>query len=406
MVFWGVAGAIAVAVAALLARAALHPPGDGSAAAPALDVEVYKEQLASVARDLARGTVSAEEAARLEVEIKRRLLEADRAGPVAQATKVGPGPVVALAVIAPVVVLGSLGLYWFLGAPGYPDLPLETRISLAEEARKMRPNQAAAEAQVTETAMAETTAEFDDLMAKLRAAVAERPSDLQGQELLARNEARLGRFSAAWAAQRRVIEIKGPNATAEDFAVLGDLLVLAAGGYVSPEAEAAFARALSLEPAQPLARYYIGLMNAQIGRPDLAFRLWVQLLGQSPPEAPWVPAIRAQIVDVAALAGVDYELPPVDQMPGPSEADVAAASDLTPAQRMEMIEGMVGGLADRLSSEGGPPQDWARLIRALAVLGRHGQALAIYTEAQEVFAGDRAALVMLLDAAQEANIAQ
>jgi cytochrome c-type biogenesis protein CcmH len=59
---------------------------------------------------------------------------------------------------------------------------------------------------------------------------------------------------------------------------------------------------------------------------------------------------------------------------------------MAPEDRAAMIEGMVAGLADRLATEGGPPEDWARLITAFGVLGRREQAQAVYDEALTVFA--------------------
>jgi cytochrome c-type biogenesis protein CcmH len=56
---------------------------------------------------------------------------------------------------------------------------------------------------------------------------------------------------------------------------------------------------------------------------------------------------------------------------------------------------MVSGLAERLSTEGGPPEDWARLIGAFVVLGRVEDAQAIYDEALDVFAGQPEALAVL-----------
>ncbi len=56
---------------------------------------------------------------------------------------------------------------------------------------------------------------------------------------------------------------------------------MAAGGYVSPEAEAALSEVLRREPSNGRARYYTGLLYAQTGRPDLAFRVWRPLLEDS-----------------------------------------------------------------------------------------------------------------------------
>jgi cytochrome c-type biogenesis protein CcmH len=409
MTFWIVAAVLALAVAGLVALA-LFRAGDAEAEMERFDLQIYRDQLSAVDKDLARGLVSEEEAERLRTEIKRRILEADRTadggGPTGRAPRATTLAVAALAVLA--VVGGSFGLYTWLGAPNYPDRPLMARLDEAAERRATRPDQAEAEASLPPAPAPEAGAEFLELMERLRAAVRERPSDLQGHVLLARNEARLGNFVAAHEAQRRVIEIKGPAATASDWADYGDLLVLAAGGYVSPQAERAFEAALARDDRNGTARYYMGLMHLQTGRPDRAFRIWQAQLREGPGDAPWVPPIRAQIEQAAARAGIDYSLPPAASgtaPPGPSAADVEAAEQMSPAERMQMIEGMVSGLSDRLATEGGPPEDWARLIRALGVLGRSEQAAAIWSEAQQVFA-DEAARLPILRAARDAGVAQ
>jgi cytochrome c-type biogenesis protein CcmH len=73
---------------------------------------------------------------------------------------------------------------------------------------------------------------------------------------------------------------------------------------------------------------------------------------------------------------------------------------------MEMIGGMVEGLSNRLATEGGPPQDWARLITSLAIMGNPDQALAVYTNAMEVFAGDPGAEDIIRAAGSQAGVAE
>ena len=188
------------------------------------------------------------------------------------------------------------------------------------------------------------------LVEQLRGVLAERPDDLQGHRLLARSLGGLGRWSEARAAQGEVVRILGPAATGQDLAEWAELMVLATNGYVSPEAEQALGRALSLDPGNPLARYYSGLTVLQGGRPDLAYRLWTGLLAEGPADAPWIATIEGQIDEVARLAGLP---PPGDAPPGPSPADVDAAGAMTPDERQAMVAGMVDQLGTRLAAEGG-----------------------------------------------------
>jgi len=409
MTFWLLIIGLAAAVSALLALALLRRHRTALERAD-YDIAVYREQLAAVDRDLARGILDAETADRTRTEIARRILDADRHRADAAQASAPPRVNMAMAgAVAAVLLGGSVGLYALHGVPGYGDLPLQARLAATEERRAERPRQAEAEAQAAafRPEAPQRAPEYLDLVERLRQTVAQRPGDPRGLALLARNEAALGNFAAAYDAQRRLIDALGAAATADHFADLADMMVLAAGGYVSPEAEAVLGQALSRDAQNGPARYYVGLMQAQNGRPDLAFDIWRALLEQSAPDAPWVPAIRGQIEDVAARAGRRYQLPPEGAPPaGPSAADIAAADDMSPEDRMDMIRGMVASLSDRLATQGGTPGEWARLIGALGVLGDTESATAIYAEARDVFADDPEGLAAISEAARGVGVGE
>ncbi len=71
-----------------------------------------------------------------------------------------------------------------------------------------------------------------------------------------------------------------------------------------------------------------------------------------------------------------------------------------------MIRSMVDRLSDRLATDGGPPEDWARLISSLGVLGETERAATIWAEAQTVFAGHEAELATMRAAAGQAGVAE
>jgi cytochrome c-type biogenesis protein CcmH len=410
MTFWIITLAMATLVALLLTRAVLRGGAVAPVDAAAYDLKVYRDQLAEVERDVARGVVPAEDAERVKTEISRRILAADSARNATATTGSGPKPVV-LAGIVLLVVAGSFALYLKVGQPGYGDLALADRIAFADDMRKNRPDQQQAVAAMPPLPdTPDLSPRYVKLMQQLRDTVAQRPDDLQGQLLLAQNEASIGNFTAAIAAQRRVIEIKGADASPADITDYAEMMVMAAGGYVSPEAEAALRQAINMDENEGRALYYVGLMMVQNGRPDIAFRIWNTLLRRGPEDAAWITPIKAQIMEVAALAGESrYVMPEIGTGPtakGPSAEDIESAAQMTSAERMEMIGGMVAGLSDRLATDGGPPADWARLITSLGVLGENDRALAIYTNALEVFAGDAAALDMIRSAGSQAGVAE
>lgn len=398
--FWAAAAVMVLGIAALFLQAlrrAPLPSDEGE------DLQVYRDQLAEVDRDLARGTLPASEAERLRLEVSRRLLDADRAlqSARAQSSPLGNARMAAVFVLGCLVL--AVWLYTRLGVPAYPDVPISERLAFAEETYKTRPSQAVAEAQTPPTAATNVDPAFLDLIGKLRAAVASHPDDQQGLQLLARNEATLGNYAAAAKAQAHLIALKGTAADAVDHADLAQMLIAAAGGYVSPEAEAELVRALQIDPANKLSRYYSGLMFAQVGRPDRAFALWAPLLDEGPQDAPWIKPIRSKIEDIAAQAGVNYTL--ADEK-GPDAAAMAAAGQMSAADRQEMIKGMVGQLETRLMSEGGPPEEWAKLITSLGVLGEQDRAGPVLEAARKAYAGQDSALAKIKAAAQQAGLEQ
>jgi cytochrome c-type biogenesis protein CcmH len=372
-----------------------------------LDLQVYKDQLSEVDREVDRGVLSQAQADAARLEVSRRMLEADKRVQLeVKAERTSRGiTFVTTGVIALALIGGAFGLYGLIGSPGVPDQPLMARIEAAQVARANRPGQAAAEAAAPRQET-EIAADYLALIEKLRAAVASRPTDMQGQRLLVHHEANTGNFAGARKAQQQVIALLGADADANDFTDLAEFMILAAGGYVSPEAETALSDALKRDSKLPRARYYSGLFLAQTGRPDIAYRMWINLLEEGPQDAPWVEVIRLQIPDVARAAGV--RLPdfakPRGNLSGPSAAQVGAAESMSEAERQDLIGNMVQRLSERLATEGGEPVEWARLIRAYGVLGETAKASAIWNEARETFKETPQALNMLEDAARAARI--
>lgn len=400
--FWLVAGALTLGVMLLLILAQRRAPGARPAGAP-VDVQVYRDQLAEVDRDLARGTLANEEAQRLRAEIARRLLEADRQAALnapATARQGGRGSLLVSAALVLAAGAGAVALYSRLGVPWYPDMPLERRLATLDATMADRPSQAEELARLARQPDAATLAPLE---AELAAA-----TDPEALLESFRSRYAAGEMRAAILTIQRRIALLGETATAGDHLALAIALVNELDGYVSPEAEAALRETLRRDLGNEVARYLVGEMFVQGGRYDLAFRFWRPLLEQSAPDAPWVTPIRERIETVARLAGERYTMPPLAAAAGsgPGAEDMAAAAELTEEERQEMIGAMVEQLADRLATEGGSAEEWAQLITALGVLGRIDEAREVYAEAQAIFEGHSVDLQGLREAAVMAGAAE
>ncbi|MFQ6018161.1 MAG: c-type cytochrome biogenesis protein CcmI [Kiloniellaceae bacterium] len=375
MRFWAVAAGLTALAVGLLLPPLLRRPTRGWPRA-AYDLTVYRDQLAEIERDLARGTLSADQAAAARTEIERRLLAAaaGREGPAAAdpadetsgsgapadpRRRAGRWLAVALTIGLPAA---AFALYAILGAPGVPSLPF---------AERPAPERTAAEARHDEVAR---------LAAQLAARMAERPDDPRGWLLLARTYRTIDRHAEAAEAFGEAIA-RGLD-QAEVHAARGEMLVAADNGSVGPEARRAFAAALEQDPANPRARYYAGLALAQDGHLRVALDLWVALAREAPADAAWRPVVERQIQEAAARLGLDpselpqaadtprnAEAPGTGAPPGPSAADIEAAARMSPEARAALIRAMVERLAARLEAQPEDFDGWLRLARAYSVLG-------------------------------------
>lgn len=400
--FWILAAAMCIGATLFVLRPVIGTK-DTSASTAATDVDVYKDQLLAVERDRETGVLSEAEADTIRAEVGRRLLAASQR---LETTRQHRAPRAASGVMAALVLgLLTLGVGWVyaeIGAPGEPDRPLASR-----SPGDNRPDQVTMQTRMMADAPPPAPTEREaELLGQLRDVLQERPDDATGYMLLVRSLTSLENYGEAWPAQERLLEILGASAASDDHATLAELMIFATRGYVSPEAETVLARALKMDPENRRARYYSGAALAQNGQAQLALNLWAGLVAESGGDATWKEPVRAQIRALSEETGLPLPEGIAAAQPGPSREDMQAAGDMSPEERQAMIRNMVEGLSERLADEGGTPEEWARLIGALAVLGEADRANAILEEARLVFAGNATALAAIEAAATRAGIAE
>lgn len=395
MLFWIICFILTIAVGVLVISPLIRPP---EAIAEDPQVALYKAQLEEVDRDVAREVLAPEEAERAKTEIARRLLAASGQNAATSESPVNKAGAIGIA--ATVLVLSG-GIYWQLGAPGYPDMPLQARIANGDDFRANRPTQTMAEATAPALEVPEFPEDYLESVSQLRTLVPLRETEVEGWELLAFHESQLRNYAAAADAQSTVVTLKGDQATLEDLTKLVDLYAAAADGYVSPEAEVIARRILQMNPDSIAGRYYLGAMFDQTDRPDMALQLWRSILESGAAETFHLALARRFVGDAAIRAGTNYTPPPATQV---ALEDVLGNDALDEATQAEMIEGMVAGLADRLATQGGPVNQWARLIVAYSVLGQVDDAKGILAEARDVFGASEQAVAVLDEAAARAGL--
>jgi cytochrome c-type biogenesis protein CcmH len=345
--------------------AVLWPLGRRGAASGGSDIAVYRDQLDEIARDRASGLIGEAEAEAAKVEVSRRLIaaadEAQADKSAADRSPLWRRRATALTGLL-FLPVGAAAIYLALGSPQMAERPLATQGRTLPQDNSIQ-----------------------NLVSQVEAHLARNPDDARGYEVIAPVYLRLGRFTDAVNARRRLLALTGE--TAERQADLGEALAAAANGVITVEAKAAFDRALTLDPAEWKSKYYIGIAAEQDGDNTKAAAIWIDMLKAGPPDAPWVPVVREALTRIGAAPPV-AALPPMAQTPGPNAADIAAAGGMSEKDRGDMIRGMVARLAEKLKEDGRDFDGWQRLLRAYVVLGERDKANAAAADARKALASE------------------
>ena len=364
---WIVLAAMTAAVIAVLAVPAVRNRSQAQAAdRNAYDRAVFRDQLAELDRDAARGVIGAAEAEAARNEISRRLIAVAEASPDQGRAKSGMAPFMALAACLLIPAI-ALPLYLKAGSPGLPDVPLARRMAAAE-----------------------TNSDIDALIVKVEKHLADHPDDAEGWKVLAPAYRRGGRWADAAEAYRNIVRLSPPNA--ESLADYGEALVMEAQGMVSADAHDLFTKALALDAKLPKARFFDALALKQEGKTEEAKAAFQSFLDESAPDAPWRKMLTAELNDLNG------------RPPALDSKTMADAANMNAGDRQAMIRSMVDGLEQKLAANPDDLDGWLRLIRARAVLGDADKAKAAYEKALAQFSGNGDALAQIASLAREMNI--
>jgi cytochrome c-type biogenesis protein CcmH len=288
--FWVAIAVLTAVVVRSLARPLLQPL-HGETSRNLFDAGIYRDQLAELERDLARGLIDPRAAEAARIEISRRLLavarteekiEARTEEKTAEKTaqdlfgSAAPRRTTFL-VLAFFLPLSALGIYLALGRPDLPGQPLASRTPAAE----------AIPPQVRE------------MVARLDRRLHEQPNDPDGWRLLASSYRRLGEIDKSLEAWRQLQQLNPADLGVR--AALAETLVAAADGQVTEEAHRLFKELVAEEAENPMARYFLALAQAQAGDLRGALVAWQALAKESPSEAPWLPLVQHRIAEISEM---------------------------------------------------------------------------------------------------------
>ena len=407
------------------------------------ELAVYRDQLRELENEAAQGLIDNTQAENARIEIKRRILAADRAEiptsePLSQQERR-----FAITAVTAIVVFGSIGLYAIVGSP---DLPAAATRQASVQPFSIQPpigsspptpGIKAAEQPETITAsrgQASPTADqtqgglppVEEMIQRLLTRLQGNAQDPEGWRLLGWSYFNIDRYNEAANAYSKAIELR--PASADFRSARGEALTRDADGRVTPEARQDLEAAVKLDPKDARARFYIGLAKQQAGERTAALSDWTGLLADANPNEPWLPDLKRHVADLRRdLLGEGATLPPaagisdnssvgsqrVDKsdpstvepaVRGPRVEDIRNADNMSAEDRTAMIRGMVDGLARRLDQSPRDADGWARLIRSRIVLGDTDQARKSLQRALSLFTEDGPERTRIVEAGRQAGL--
>jgi len=386
---WMILATMCAVALILILRPLLRRAENGPSRAE-YDARIYKDQLTELERDTAHGVITEEAARAARTEIARRLIAADEeAKATAPDTTTTSGKAMA-AIVGIAVPALALGIY---AVTGSPNLPAQPGAELQAKAKSLQGPKTAAAAP-----------DLNTIVVQLAARLKQRPEDLEGWRLYARSLVGMRRFADAVAAYQRATTLAPKDA--DLWSQLAEIQITAAGGSVTPAARQTLEKALSVDPAEPRARYYVGLAARQAGAIKQALKIWLDLEADSVPNVPWRKLLGERISKTAKDNGISAnalatmrksagtgQTPALvgktqigdssdgAHPPDPTTDDVKAAQKMSTADRLTMIRGMVGRLADKMKDDPNNAEGWLRLARSYEVLNEPTKSREAYAKA-------------------------
>ncbi len=279
---------------------------------------VYRDQLKEIENEAAQGLIDNAQAESASLEIKRRILAADRAENPSNAALSRQERRFAVTAVTAIVIFGSVALYAIVGSPdlpaagetggygtiGYPaihpDIGLEACLgAIRSQVTLSSPPQASQADAQPQTGLPPVEEMIQRLLTRLQ----RNPQDPEGWRVLGWSYFGIERFADAADAYSKAIELRPTFAGYRS--ARAEALVRDADGRVTPEAKKDLEEALKLDPKDPRARFFIGLAKEQGGDKAAALADWNSLLAEADPNEPWFSDLKQRMTDLRRELGDD-----------------------------------------------------------------------------------------------------
>ena len=341
-IFWIIVAAMTLAAVALLAPAFFRSRKDADLDRSRQNVAIARERMKELQADRDAGNLSEQTYTQALAELENTLAD-DLDTTVGEPTSSVKGGRWALLLIAVLVPVSALGLYWQIGSPGL--------IAVSG------PGAQAPSSPHADGAGMDEMPPVEELVAKLAAQLEENPNNPDGWYLLGRTYMSLQQYSEAAKSFERLLGLVGDEPTV--LLSLADSLAMSQGARISGRPAELARRALELEPGNATALWLSGQAEQEAGNYLAAIGYWRKVEAQAQDDPQMLAEIRGLIAEAQRSGNI-----PDDQMPLPVAGESppavmasettqapAAAADQTAVAAITVDVALDPALADQVAPD-------------------------------------------------------
>jgi cytochrome c-type biogenesis protein CcmH len=260
--FWIIAAGMILLPLALVAPVLLRRRQVQSQDRDRQNIAIAREHLAEIEAERKRGMLSDEEFEQARQELEQALLtDLERSEEeIAPLDSSGEGVYgrSALGVLALVLPVAALSLYFLLGSPQLLDADAARRLAEAERAGQNG-----------------EAPSIEEMVATLRQRLEENPEDAEGWYMLGRSYMVLQRYAQAAEAYEQVHKRVGDHPNV--MLALADALTMANGGVLAGRPAELIQKSVELDPDNNTALWLAGMVEEEAGNFEQALRYWRKL---------------------------------------------------------------------------------------------------------------------------------
>ena len=330
-----------------------------------VSLSIYRDQLIELERDLLSKHITKTELISSQIEIhKRILLLSNKSDEVLQKDSVKVSRVLMCLIL--LIPFLSLFIHLQLGPTHVPSMPYKDRSS--------------------EIGQIES---FEKLTNELLERLLSDPSggDPKGWEILGNVYMSVNNFDSAVNAFSELVRLDNKNSNS--WSKLSAAIISLNNGVVTEKAITALDNSLSIDPTNIEGVYYKAKFLEQDGKINNAYALLTSRLKVEDRLAAWMEPYLEQIDRLGKILG--YAAFRVNDgfinNISPTLEEIESASKMSDTERLEFINSMVDGLAQRLKVDPENIEDWLKLARAYYVMKRFSEATNALEESSGLFKG-------------------